>query len=98
TAAWFGRKASDGQRDGSPLEGDAGVKVLASGQFNVLAGIGTGIVRGVGVPSFRMFAALSWAPDYRDTDGDGIDNMHDKCPNEPEDKDGFQDEDGCPDP
>jgi OmpA-OmpF porin, OOP family len=33
-----------------------------------------------------------------DTDGDGIPDKIDKCPTEPEDKDGFQDEDGCPDP
>ena len=32
-----------------------------------------------------------------DTDGDGIPDDVDKCPNEPEDKDGFEDEDGCPD-
>jgi OOP family OmpA-OmpF porin len=32
-----------------------------------------------------------------DTDGDGIPDDIDKCPTEPEDKDGFQDEDGCPD-
>jgi outer membrane protein OmpA-like peptidoglycan-associated protein len=33
-----------------------------------------------------------------DPDHDGIRGAADKCPNEPEDKDGFQDEDGCPDP
>jgi outer membrane protein OmpA-like peptidoglycan-associated protein len=33
-----------------------------------------------------------------DTDHDGIPDKDDKCPTEPEDKDGFQDEDGCPDP
>jgi len=33
-----------------------------------------------------------------DPDGDGIHGAADKCPNDPEDKDGFQDEDGCPDP
>jgi len=33
-----------------------------------------------------------------DSDGDGIPDDKDKCPKEPEDKDGFQDEDGCPDP
>ena len=32
-----------------------------------------------------------------DTDGDGIPDTLDKCPNQPEDKDGFEDEDGCPD-
>jgi OmpA-OmpF porin, OOP family len=34
----------------------------------------------------------------KDTDGDGIMDPDDKCPNDPEDKDGFQDADGCPDP
>ncbi len=33
-----------------------------------------------------------------DEDGDGIDDRVDKCPNEAEDKDGFEDADGCPDP
>ena len=33
-----------------------------------------------------------------DNDGDGIPDSRDKCPNEAEDKDGFQDEDGCPNP
>jgi OmpA-OmpF porin, OOP family len=37
-------------------------------------------------------------PVPKDTDGDGVDDSVDKCPTEPEDKDGFQDEDGCPDP
>jgi OOP family OmpA-OmpF porin len=34
----------------------------------------------------------------KDSDGDGIADDTDKCPNEPEDKDSFQDDDGCPDP
>jgi len=34
----------------------------------------------------------------KDTDGDGICDDEDACPTEPEDKDGFQDADGCPDP
>jgi outer membrane protein OmpA-like peptidoglycan-associated protein/outer membrane protein W len=34
----------------------------------------------------------------QDPDKDGIVGAADKCPNEPEDKDNFQDEDGCPDP
>ena len=32
-----------------------------------------------------------------DSDHDGVPNATDKCPNEPEDKDGFEDGDGCPD-
>jgi outer membrane protein OmpA-like peptidoglycan-associated protein len=34
----------------------------------------------------------------RDSDGDGILDPDDRCPTEPEDKDGFEDQDGCPDP
>ncbi len=34
----------------------------------------------------------------KDRDGDGIVDPQDKCPNEAEDRDGFQDTDGCPDP
>ncbi|MCD4796518.1 MAG: OmpA family protein [Candidatus Cloacimonetes bacterium] len=33
---------------------------------------------------------------WRDTDGDGIEDKLDKCPLEPEDVDGYEDEDGCP--
>jgi outer membrane protein OmpA-like peptidoglycan-associated protein len=33
-----------------------------------------------------------------DTDRDGVPDRLDRCPREPEDKDGFEDADGCPDP
>ena len=36
------------------------------------------------------------APGDRDRDGI-LDNV-DKCPDQPEDRDGFEDEDGCPEP
>jgi outer membrane protein OmpA-like peptidoglycan-associated protein len=37
-------------------------------------------------------------PTETDRDGDGIDDVDDQCPDDPEDRDNFQDEDGCPDP
>jgi OmpA-OmpF porin, OOP family len=37
-------------------------------------------------------------PVFKDSDGDGIPDDIDRCPLDPEDFDGFQDEDGCPDP
>jgi outer membrane protein OmpA-like peptidoglycan-associated protein len=54
----------------------------------------------------RVTTGIVWAPQplggaepgRNDRDGDGIPDSIDACPNEPEDKDGFQDEDGCPDP
>jgi hypothetical protein len=42
------------------------------------------------------FSAAFAAP--IDSDGDGIANSSDACPTQPEDYDGFQDGDGCPDP
>jgi hypothetical protein len=45
-----------------------------------------------------MVAGLSWEPDTRpDRDVDGLTNHDDWCPSEPEDPDGFEDTDGCPD-
>ena len=33
-----------------------------------------------------------------DHDRDGVENAHDRCPDLPEDEDGYRDDDGCPDP
>jgi outer membrane protein OmpA-like peptidoglycan-associated protein len=33
-----------------------------------------------------------------DRDDDGVPDVEDRCPDDPEDRDGFQDQDGCPDP
>ncbi|MCO4760515.1 MAG: thrombospondin type 3 repeat-containing protein [Myxococcales bacterium] len=48
--------------------------------------------------NFEVSIGLSYAfggPD-QDTDGDGVPDDKDKCPKRPEDRDGFQDTDGCP--
>jgi outer membrane protein OmpA-like peptidoglycan-associated protein len=52
-----------------------------------------------GSPDLSMFFEITWNGFIlkQDNDGDGINNKDDKCPDEAEDKDGFQDEDGCPD-
>jgi outer membrane protein OmpA-like peptidoglycan-associated protein len=43
-------------------------------------------------------APLPPPPPPVDTDGDGLDDTRDRCLADPEDMDGFQDDDGCPDP
>ena len=61
-------------------------------------GLGTGIVAGVGAPDYRVVWGIGYRlPDVFDTDGDGIVDESDRCVTEPEDLDGFQDTDGCPD-
>jgi len=47
-------------------------------------------------PKKKGIKLLEGCPDV-DADGDGIVDRLDKCPTEPEDVDGFQDDDGCPD-
>jgi OmpA-OmpF porin, OOP family len=45
-----------------------------------------------------LILGFVYEPSIGDRDGDGYKDDVDKCPDEPEDFDGFQDEDGCPDP
>jgi outer membrane protein OmpA-like peptidoglycan-associated protein len=51
-----------------------------------------------GSPELRVFIGFIFEPQIGDRDGDGIKDDVDKCPDDPEDFDGFEDEDGCPDP
>ncbi|MBV8758819.1 MAG: OmpA family protein [Deltaproteobacteria bacterium] len=59
--------------------------------------IGIGLEMTVGVPRQpkQLESTLPAAP--ADRDDDGIPDNVDKCPDRPEDKDGFEDADGCPD-
>lgn len=71
----------------------------------VFAGGGVGILSGWGTPDWRVFAGIRFyaprdeapvaAP--KDTDGDGILDVDDKCIEVAENKNGFDDADGCPD-
>ena len=65
------------------------VSLLAGVDFAALGGIGTAPVRGT--------LALAWAPRKHDSDDDGVLDKNDECPEFKEDRDGFEDEDGCPD-
>ncbi len=84
--------------DANPVEVDLGLRLALPGQVAVTFGVGAGVKRGIGAPKFRAFLGAAWAPDFRDRDSDGIYDAEDRCPNQPEDKDGFKDSDGCPDP
>jgi OOP family OmpA-OmpF porin len=62
------------------------------------AGGGSGVLRGAGSPVARAFLGVGWAPYRVDNDNDGVSDDVDRCPTEAEDRDGYEDEDGCPDP
>ncbi|MGE5185794.1 MAG: hypothetical protein ACM31C_27225, partial [Acidobacteriota bacterium] len=80
----------------------AQVRVSTDVTAALIVGTGQGGARG---NDFHVMTGLIWAPQPAgtahpgagDRDGDGIPDGMDACPDDPEDKDGFQDEDGCPD-
>ena len=83
--------------DASPLEVEGGLRIYVKPSVAIVLGGGAGLVKGIGSPQSRFFISVGYAPDVRDSDGDGIPNVRDKCPLIAEDRDGSQDEDGCPD-
>ncbi|AKF83077.1 cell envelope biogenesis protein OmpA [Myxococcus fulvus 124B02] len=92
----------------SPLELLAALKYRSAKGFSAHLGGGPGLTRGYGTPGYRLLAGFSFSPPPSpkptappppvDTDGDGLYDPDDRCPTQPEDKDGFEDADGCPDP
>ena len=81
----------------SPTEVLAGVRQRFGKTWLTIAG-GPGLTDGYGSPIFRAVAAFTWANRPPDADNDGIPDDNDLCPEIPEDRDGFEDTDGCPDP
>lgn len=49
-------------------------------------------------PRFRVGLSARYAPTGGDMDADGVLDRDDACPKVAEDRDGFKDEDGCPEP
>jgi outer membrane protein OmpA-like peptidoglycan-associated protein len=81
-----------------PLEALGGVKLYLARNSFLSLGAGVGLVDKGASPGFRAMIGIVFEPNIGDRDGDGIKDDIDKCPDEPEDFDGFEDEDGCPDP
>jgi outer membrane protein OmpA-like peptidoglycan-associated protein len=87
-----------GAENAMPLEVLAGLKLFLLGDSFLTAGATRGLLGDYGDPDLRLFAGIVFEPAVRDRDGDGINDDIDQCPDEAEDRDGFQDGDGCPDP
>ncbi|KFE64236.1 OmpA family protein [Hyalangium minutum] len=87
-----------------PLELQAGLQTRVSKGIVATLGVGKGLTLGYGMPVFRVFSGFAYTVEQpprlvaKDSDSDSLADGSDACPSEPEDKDGFQDEDGCPDP
>ena len=93
-----------------PVEALVNGRYWVTPKIAVETAVGTGLTSGYGSADYRLLAGVRYVdrreddPEpvvverAKDTDGDGIFDDKDKCPNEKEDMDGFEDEDGCPDP
>jgi outer membrane protein OmpA-like peptidoglycan-associated protein len=87
-----------------PMEAILGAKLYLARNSFLSFGGGHGIPgksstpSDAGNPDWRAFIGIVFEPNIGDRDGDGIKDDVDKCPDDPEDFDGFEDEDGCPDP
>ena len=88
----------------SPIQWLAGVRWsgLWGGDLVIHGGAGGSFRGGSNAhllePAWRAVLDLRYAPLALDQDGDGVPDRDDKCPDVAEDRDGFEDKDGCPDP
>ena len=99
--AEFHGKVGGSRAAQAPAEALLGARFYAGDMVTVNLGGGTGIIGGVGAPDWRAFFGLTVAPDFdpnaKDSDNDGINDGSDACVDVPEDRDDYQDNDGCPD-
>jgi len=94
-----------GSRQSTPMELLAGAKYHHKSGFTAGLGGGAGVALGIGAPDYRLLGMLGYTmpekvrpPRIKDRDADGLPDEDDRCTRAPEDFDGFEDEDGCPDP
>ena len=94
--AW-GTVSYVGTADKATGEWAASVSMTPADFVQLELGFGSGM-GGFTTPKVRAYAGVRFtAPDARDTDGDGVADKDDECSDEPEDRDGWEDGDGCPD-
>jgi len=96
----YGYADVTGNASAFPLEGVGAIKLYLAKKSFLLLGAGAGIVGNgggqTGSSLWRAFVGFIFEPLIGDRDGDGIKDDVDKCPDDPEDFDDFEDEDGCP--
>ena len=97
----YGTQLANGFGDphGLSMEAIGGFKIFVERNSYLMLGGGIGLpTDGFQQAEFRGILGFIFEPSIGDRDGDGYKDDVDQCPDEPEDFDGFADEDGCPDP
>jgi len=80
----------------TPVEGRIGYRIIVGDVFGTLT-FGAGFTDGIGAADFRSVLGIGYSPRQHDQDADGVPDSDDQCVHLPEDRDGFQDADGCAD-
>ena len=92
----FGRNELSSNINNTALEVSLAGRIRPTHGLILDLGLGSGLIKGLGSPEPRVFFGIAYLRDTKDRDKDGIPDEQDKCPDFPEDKDGFEDQDGCP--
>ncbi len=83
----------------NPVEWRLGARIYPVSSLSIDLGLGSGMSPGMGAPAFRFLFGASFTPSVaKDSDRDRVPDKRDQCPDEPEDRDKYEDQDGCPDP
>jgi outer membrane protein OmpA-like peptidoglycan-associated protein len=85
-------------KDEFPQRLGGGFKFVGNKNFSATLGGFSGLNKDA--PDWQVYLGLTFSGNWidPDTDKDGILDEMDQCPNEPEDFDGYDDADGCPEP
>jgi outer membrane protein OmpA-like peptidoglycan-associated protein len=76
-----------------------GIKLFVERNSYLMMGGGSrAFSTGFEAADVRLVLGFVFEPSIGDRDGDGYKDDVDQCPDDPEDFDGFKDEDGCPEP
>ena len=94
----IGSAPTAGGARGASLEALTALRLIFNQGSHLTLGVGRGLLDGYADPALRAFMMITFQPSDPDTDEDGIPDSRDACPRAAEDKDGFEDADGCPDP
>jgi len=87
-----------GTKGALSMEALGGFKYFVTNKSFLFIAAGAGIPKtGFQAANVRATLGFRYEPAVGDRDKDGIPDDDDGCPDDPEDKDGFEDRDGCPD-
>ncbi len=85
------------EKDFTPVEGRLSYRISV-GDVTLSLGGGAAFTDARGAADARASLGLSYSPRKHDQDADGVPDTADQCEHLAEDRDGFEDQDGCPEP